>query len=581
MATATTDTPQFDLSSAVPETDDGKAISAMPTFDLKSAVPEESLENARPQDNLPEEQSAPLRQQAFDGMKAGIEQIPPSPYSKALRSFIKNVGKGGLEQFKEADFDYQNAANIPIKNEGESDQDFEKRISAFEQPLEQKELAKGIMGQLNDVMTGAIAMAAPEMSPESWTMLGTFMGADVTRQAVQKIFSPNMTPDEKDVLDLISFPLEAGASKAAVEGMGEMIARAFTIKGVSPTIDLSPDLLRLFANPQVTERPVPYVSMSQKGWPAPDILTPTGYMSGGVLGKLGITENHYDVSMGTDIPVRVPITTLFNITQDPQWEDIRQVMNFEGEGGTVQQEGGENATEGRESIESRGGQETPEGEAQAGVHLRDTSQGRMETEKGEVISPVTDGDEKGQMGTDGETQGERGTSKIAESINQKAIEDKLTSGFKDVAGYDKVNIEEQAKLGAETVKDLDSARAIIRGEKPLPDRLRGISLITAMEEHLKAHPDADIAYELANSPLVTETSKAAQELRLAAERMPDSASSKLAEIKKAKIEEAGGDKNLAKSKESVKIKAKAGMDKINLTDKESVNLDKFLDGIAC
>jgi rare lipoprotein A (peptidoglycan hydrolase) len=36
------------------------------------------------------------------------------------------------------------------------------------------------------------------------------------------------------------------------------------------------------AEPQVTERPAPFVSASQKGWPAPDIKTPTGTMSGGV-----------------------------------------------------------------------------------------------------------------------------------------------------------------------------------------------------------------------------------------------------------------------------------------------------------
>ncbi len=80
--------------------------------------------------------------------------------------------------------------------------------------------------------------------------------------------------------------------------------------------------------------------------------------------------------------------------------------------------------------------------------------------------------------------------------------------------------------------NVDEARAIIRGDKPLPDRLRGISLITAMEEHLKTNPDPDIAHELANSPLVSATTRAAQELRLAAEREPDSFTAKMAELKK-------------------------------------------------
>lgn len=297
----------------------------------------------------------------------------------------------------------------------------------------------------------------------------------------------------------------------------------------------------------------------------------------------------------------------------------------------VMLKGGENASEGRESVEIGSGKEEIGRETQAGVHLRDNGKAeenggevansqdkslRQDRNKmdaslntGEVGKQPKEGKEKQPIPSSLEyrqgeeeqskspqekeslpektskesiPQGEKGTSKIAESINQKAVEDKLTKGFENLAGYEKIDIKEQAQKATDFInKDEEGARSVIRGEKPLPEGLRGISLITAMEERLKTNPDADIAYELANSPLVTETSKAAQELRLAAERTPDSASSKLAEIKKAKIEEAGGDKNLAKSKESVKIKAKAGMDKLNLTDKESINLDKFLDGITC
>lgn len=256
-------------------------------------------------------------------------------------------------------------------------------------------------------------------------------------------------------------------------------------------------------------------------------------------------------------------------------------------------EGGENAGERGEIAQSGSRQEAPSGEAQAGVHLRDN--GQAKEVGGEKVAPaterqvasdkssvtVTNGDVKGQMGTDGEGQGERGTSKIAASINQKAVEDKLTKGFENLAGYEKINIKEQAQKATDLIKtDEEGARAIIRGEKPLPDGLRGTSLITAMEERLKANPDADIAYELANSPLVTETSKAAQELRLAAERTPDSASAKLAEIKKAKVEQAGGDKNLEKAKKSGILKGKAETEKINLS-KEELSWQKYLDSIKC
>lgn len=168
-------------------------------------------------------------------------------------------------------------------------------------------------------------------------------------------------------------------------------------------------------------------------------------------------------------------------------------------------------------------------------------------------------------------------SKIAKSIERKAIEKRLTEGFEGVAGYDKITIEGQSKLAGELLKDIDKARAVIRGEQPLPDGLRGTSLIVAMEEYIKKYPSADLAYELANSPLVSETSYAAQELRLAAEREPDSFAQKLAELKRArekkvvKLEE-----KKAAAKKSVKEETK----KSNLT-KEELNWDNFLNSIQC
>jgi hypothetical protein len=57
-----------------------------------------------------------------------------------------------------------------------------------------------------------------------------------------------------------------------------------------------------------------------------------------------------------------------------------------------------------------------------------------------------------------------------------------------------------------------------------------------MEEHLLRHPDAQVAYELANSPLTSATSAAAQEMRLMAERVPDGIAAKFTEIKRARAE---------------------------------------------
>lgn len=169
-------------------------------------------------------------------------------------------------------------------------------------------------------------------------------------------------------------------------------------------------------------------------------------------------------------------------------------------------------------------------------------------------------------------------SKIGKSIEAKAVEEKLTSGFGKTAGYEPITLKEQATKATDLVnKSFEDARAIVRGEKPLPSDLKGTALITAMEEHIKKNPDADLAYELANSPLVSGTSQAAQELRLAAERQPDSATARLAEIKAAREAKV---KNIEGIKKSTIDRLKTETKKINLK-KDDLVWDKFLKEIQC
>jgi hypothetical protein len=141
-------------------------------------------------------------------------------------------------------------------------------------------------------------------------------------------------------------------------------------------------------------------------------------------------------------------------------------------------------------------------------------------------------------------------SKVGKSIEAKAVENGLTKGFSDTAGYDPITVKDQAERASNFINSsIEDARAVVRGEKPLPEGLRGTALITAMEEHIKNGKDAQAAYELANSPLVSETSAHAQEMRLMAERVPDSLTAKFKEIKAAReaaLEKRGGAKKSIK-----------------------------------
>lgn len=178
--------------------------------------------------------------------------------------------------------------------------------------------------------------------------------------------------------------------------------------------------------------------------------------------------------------------------------------------------------------------------------------------------------------------GEKGVSKIARSINTKAVEKGLGEAFKDEAGFTKIKIKEQARLAKDLMEnDFEFARNIIKGVEPIPQGLNPMALIKTMEDYALNTRDGVLAQELINSPLITETSTAAQTLRLAAERDPDSATAKMLEIRKAR-EKTAEKKRLGKSEKEVKASMKGSMEaKIAKKKPTKKSWERLLDEITC
>ncbi len=97
----------------------------------------------------------------------------------------------------------------------------------------------------------------------------------------------------------------------------------------------------------------------------------------------------------------------------------------------------------------------------------------------------------------------------------------MTDGFSDLAGYDPSTVKEQARVNTDIINQgEDHFRSIIRGEQPLPKEANPAYFIKTVETYLDQHPNPEILQELAKSPLISETSRAAQTLRFSAERDP-------------------------------------------------------------
>lgn len=173
------------------------------------------------------------------------------------------------------------------------------------------------------------------------------------------------------------------------------------------------------------------------------------------------------------------------------------------------------------------------------------------------------------------------TSGIARSIEQKAKDAGLTKGFEKKAQFETINHADQAQRAKDLISSgIDNARAVVRGEAELPDGLKGTALINEMENYMKIHPSGEMAEELANSPLVTAGSEAAQEMGLMAEREPDSAMSKIQELKRNLVKRAGGSQKVAAARTKIVRELKEATTKVNLS-KEDLSWDKFLKSIEC
>lgn len=167
-------------------------------------------------------------------------------------------------------------------------------------------------------------------------------------------------------------------------------------------------------------------------------------------------------------------------------------------------------------------------------------------------------------------------SKVARSIEAKTVEKGLAQSFEGLAEYTPIVIKEQAKMAADLINnDFARARRIINGQEVLPQGMRGGTLIKALEDYALMHGDTQLAMDIANSHLTSETSVHAQEMRTLAERNPDSAVAKIKEIKKARTENAS--KN-APEKTKIVSEIKKSMDKIKPT-KETWS--SFIDSIKC
>ena len=172
--------------------------------------------------------------------------------------------------------------------------------------------------------------------------------------------------------------------------------------------------------------------------------------------------------------------------------------------------------------------------------------------------------------------------KVAKSIEAKAKEKGIIAEFEGLAEFKPVVIKEQiALIDKLMADDINKAKRMAIGEELLDPNIKGAMLVKMMEDYAMAAKDGDFILALANSPLVSETSEAGQTLRLIRERVQDSATQKISEIKKER-EGVAKKKRRGKTEKDVKKDMKKALDtKIKTKKVSKYDWNNLISEIAC
>lgn len=173
------------------------------------------------------------------------------------------------------------------------------------------------------------------------------------------------------------------------------------------------------------------------------------------------------------------------------------------------------------------------------------------------------------------------TSKLAQGVEQKAIEKKLTAGFEGLPEYAKVNVADQAKAASDLLSaNREKAINIAMGHELPPEGILPESVFVAVENHAIQTGNIELLRNLATtSSLPTEATGMGQRIRMLAERDPNSAVNAMQKVMKIK-EEAATKKygDLTKVKQKIKNQIKTEITKAAPKAKDWAS---FIDEIKC
>jgi len=170
-------------------------------------------------------------------------------------------------------------------------------------------------------------------------------------------------------------------------------------------------------------------------------------------------------------------------------------------------------------------------------------------------------------------------SKLALGVQEKAIANKLTTGFEGLPEYKMVNVADQAKRSAELLKsDPQLAINVAMGNILPPEGVLPESIFVAVENYATETSNVALLRDLATSSgLTTQATGMGQRIRMLAERNPDSAVASIQDVQAAR-------ESAATRRFGTKMKQQVQNEIVKARDTAAPKMGdwmKFVDSLKC
>ncbi len=258
-----------------------------------------------------------------------------------------------------------------------------------------------------------------------------------------------------------------------------------------------------------------------------------------LFGSLNLKGAELRATLTEGVKISIPPEKLVSLVDKPIWAKLKSVIGMESKPQVVSEMVGKPQKAVSGLIEGEVAPTIPPIKPQeAQAEILPTGEAQQKPVEGKL--PIVEG------------EGETKIRGLAQGVEAKAIENKLTNTFGELPEYKTVNMKEQASKAQDLlIKEPERAKRIAMGEELSPQDILPESLFVAVENKAVKEGDVATLRDLAvSSGLTAEATTMGQRIRTLAERDPESPVTAIKEVSQAR--EQAGQRKL-KTKETKKI----------------------------